>query len=357
MTGPLDGLLVADFSRVLAGPYATMLLADLGAEVVKVEGPPTGDDTRAWTPPERDGVSTYYLGVNRGKRSIVLDLREEADVALARELARRADVLIENFRPGGMAKFGLDFESVQRDNPGVVYASISGFGSGAGAELPGYDVVVQAMSGLMSITGSADGPGYRAGISVFDVMAGNHAVIGILAALRHRDATGAGPARRGQPALLGADRPGQPQLGLGRGRGGAVPDGQRPPERLPLRAVRDRRPRPDRHRRQRPAVPAAVRRARHPGGGRGRAVPPQRRPHQQPRRAEARSSRRRCRAGPPTSGSRCSPRPGSPAARSTPSTAGSRPPSGSASSPWSRWVRATGRSRRPGTRSASPARR
>ena len=192
MTGPLGGLLVADFSRVLAGPYATMLLADLGADVVKVEGPPTGDDTRAWTPPEHDGVSTYYLGVNRGKRSIVLDLRDESDVALARELARRADVLIENFKPRGMAKFGLDFESVRRDNPGVVYASISGFGSGPGAELPGYDVVVQAMSGLMSITGSPDGPGYRAGISVFDVMAGNHAVIGILAALRHRDATGEG---------------------------------------------------------------------------------------------------------------------------------------------------------------------
>ncbi len=192
MTGPLDGLLVADFSRVLAGPYATMLLADLGASVVKVEGPPTGDDTRAWTPPDRDGVSTYYLGVNRGKRSIVLDLGDQADLALARELAGRADVLIENFKPRGMAKFGLDFASVQRDNPGIVYASISGFGSGAGADLPGYDVVVQAMSGLMSITGSADGPGYRAGISVFDVMAGNHAVIGILAALRHRDATGEG---------------------------------------------------------------------------------------------------------------------------------------------------------------------
>src|SRR3954454_13585099 len=188
--GPLTGLLVADFSRVLAGPYATMLLADLGAEVVKVEGPPTSDETRSWTPPERDGVSTYYLGINRGKRSIVLDLREEADVALARELAGRADVLIENLRPGGMAKFGLDFESVRRANPGIVYASISGFGSGEGAHVPGYDLLVQAMSGLMSLTGPADGPGYRAGISVFDVMAGNHAVIGILAALRHRDATG-----------------------------------------------------------------------------------------------------------------------------------------------------------------------
>jgi len=192
MTGPLGGLLVADFSRVLAGPYATMLLADMGADVVKVEGPPTGDETRSWTPPERDGVSTYYLGVNRGKRSIVLDLRDEADLALARELARRADVLIENLRPGGMAKFGLDVDSVRRDNPGVVYASISGFGSAEGADMPGYDLLVQGISGLMSLTGSPDGPGYRAGISVFDVMAGNHAVIGILAALRHRDATGEG---------------------------------------------------------------------------------------------------------------------------------------------------------------------
>jgi crotonobetainyl-CoA:carnitine CoA-transferase CaiB-like acyl-CoA transferase len=169
-----------------------MLLADMGADVVKVEGPPTGDETRSWTPPERDGVSTYYLGVNRGKRSVVLDLRDEADLALARELARRADVLIENLRPGGMAKFGLDAESVRRDNPGVVYASISGFGSAEGADVPGYDLLVQGISGLMSLTGSPDGPGYRAGISVFDVMAGNHAVIGILAALRHRDATGEG---------------------------------------------------------------------------------------------------------------------------------------------------------------------
>ncbi len=192
MPGPLDGLLVADFSRVLAGPYATMLLADLGAEVVKVEGPPPGDETRSWSPPERDGISTYYLGINRGKRSIVLDLREDADVALARELAGRADVLIENFRPGGMAKFGLDFESVRAANPGIVYASISGFGSTDGAHVPGYDLLVQAMSGLMSLTGSPDGPGYRAGISVFDVMAGNHAVIGILAALRHRDGSGEG---------------------------------------------------------------------------------------------------------------------------------------------------------------------
>src|SRR3954471_5920028 len=189
--GPLSGVLVADFSRILAGPYATMLLADMGASVVKVEGP-KGDDTRTWTPPVRDGVSTYYLGVNRGKRSIALDLRDAADVEVARELARRADVVVENLKPGGMAKYGLDFESVRETNPGVVYASISGFGSGAGKDVPGYDLMVQAISGLMSLTGDPDGPPFRAGISVFDVMAGNHAVIGVLAALRHRDATGEG---------------------------------------------------------------------------------------------------------------------------------------------------------------------
>jgi crotonobetainyl-CoA:carnitine CoA-transferase CaiB-like acyl-CoA transferase len=189
--GPLEGLLVADFSRVLAGPYATMLLADMGASVVKVEGP-QGDETRTWMPPVRDDVSTYYLGVNRGKRSIALDLRDETDVQLARELARRADVLIENFKPGGLAKYGLDHPSVAAQNPRVIYASITGFGSGPGSHVPGYDLMVQAISGLMSLTGDPDGPPYRAGISVFDVMAGNHAVIGILAALRHRDATGEG---------------------------------------------------------------------------------------------------------------------------------------------------------------------
>ena len=191
---PLDGILVADFSRILAGPYATMLLADLGADVVKVESP-AGDDTRTWVPPVRpDGVSTYFSSVNRGKRSVVLDLRRPEDLALARELARRADVVIENLRPGGMAKFGLDHATVRQDNPGVVYCSISGFGTAQGAQLPGYDLIVQAVSGLMSLTGAADGPAYRAGISVFDVMAGLHATIGILAALRHRERTGQGQA-------------------------------------------------------------------------------------------------------------------------------------------------------------------
>jgi crotonobetainyl-CoA:carnitine CoA-transferase CaiB-like acyl-CoA transferase len=191
-SGPLAGLLVADFSRILAGPYATMLLADLGAEVVKVEGP-AGDDTRTWSPPVRDGVSTYYLGVNRNKRSVALDLKDAADAAAAQELARRSDILIENFRPGGLARFGLDYDTVARTNPGIVYASISGFGSGPkGAPLPGYDLIVQAISGLMSLTGDPDGEPYRAGISVFDVMAGLHATIGILAAVNRRHETGRG---------------------------------------------------------------------------------------------------------------------------------------------------------------------
>jgi crotonobetainyl-CoA:carnitine CoA-transferase CaiB-like acyl-CoA transferase len=191
-TGPLAGLLVADFSRILAGPYATMLMADLGAEVVKVEGP-AGDDTRSWQPPVRDGISTYYLGVNRNKRSVALDLKDPEDQRRAQELARRADILVENFRPGGLARFGLDYETVSATNAGILYASISGFGSGEkGRALPGYDLIVQAISGLMSLTGSPEGEPYRAGISVFDVMAGLHATIGVLSALHHRHATGRG---------------------------------------------------------------------------------------------------------------------------------------------------------------------
>ena len=189
--GPLDGLLIADFSRVLAGPYCTMLLGDLGATVIKVESP-AGDETRAWMPPERNGVPTYYLAINRNKRSIVLDFNDPADLQLARELAARADIFIENFKPGGLKRFGLDFDAIQQVNPGVIYASISGFGTAQGASLPGYDLIVQAMSGLMSLTGDPDGPPYRSGISVFDVMAGLQITIGILAALNHRNQTGEG---------------------------------------------------------------------------------------------------------------------------------------------------------------------
>jgi crotonobetainyl-CoA:carnitine CoA-transferase CaiB-like acyl-CoA transferase len=190
--GPLAGLVVADFSRVLAGPYCTMLLGDLGADVIKVESP-AGDDTRSWMPPvTEDGVSTYFLAINRNKRSVALDLRADGDLKLARALARRADIFVQNFKPGGLAKYGLDYDSVAAVNPRIIYASISGFGSGGGKDLPGYDLMVQAMSGLMSLTGSADGPPYRAGISVFDVIAGLHTTIAILAALNHRSATGQG---------------------------------------------------------------------------------------------------------------------------------------------------------------------
>src|SRR5450756_3115507 len=150
--GPLSGMLVADFSRVLAGPYATMLLADLGAEVIKVESP-AGDDTRSWMPPvTEDGTSTYFLAINRNKRSVALDLKDDGDRALAAELARRADIFVQNFKPGGLTRYGLDYSSVSAVNPSVIYASISGFGSGGGKDLPGYDLMVQAMSGLMSLT-------------------------------------------------------------------------------------------------------------------------------------------------------------------------------------------------------------
>ena len=188
---PLDGIVVADFSRVLAGPYATMLLADLGADVIKVESP-AGDDTRSWMPPTRDGVATYYLAINRNKRSIVLDLSDRDDLAVAHDLSARADVFIENFRPGGLVKFGLDYAGVRARNEAVVYCSISGFGPGAGANLPGYDLLVQGVSGLMSLTGAPDGPPFRSGISVFDVMTGLHSALGIVAALHHRARTGQG---------------------------------------------------------------------------------------------------------------------------------------------------------------------
>ena len=199
MTGALDGIIVADFSRVLAGPYATMLLADLGATVVKVERPGSGDDTRAWGPPyAADGQSTYFQSVNRNKRSIALDLGAEEDRAIARALADRADVLVENHKPGSLDRFGLGYEQVRSSNPGVVYCSITGFGSGAGRDLPGYDLLVQAMGGLMSITGTAEPT--KAGVAVVDVLTGLHATVAILAALHHRDRTGEG--QRVEASLL-----------------------------------------------------------------------------------------------------------------------------------------------------------
>ena len=192
MHRPLDHIRVLDFTTTIAGPYCARLLADLGATVIKVESP-DGDDTRYWMPPvTEDGVSTYFLGINRNKRSVALDLKQDGDRALAQELARRADVFVQNFKPGGLTRFGLDYDAVSAVNPAVIYASISGFGSAGGQNMPGYDLMVQAMSGLMSLTGDADGPPFRAGISVFDVITGLHASIAILAALNHRNATGEG---------------------------------------------------------------------------------------------------------------------------------------------------------------------
>jgi crotonobetainyl-CoA:carnitine CoA-transferase CaiB-like acyl-CoA transferase len=193
MAHALDDLQILDFSRVLAGPLATMVLGDLGATVVKVERPGTGDDTRAWGPPYDDaGQATYFQSVNRNKESVVLDLRAQAGAQRARELAAGADVVVENFRPGVMDSLGLDDATLRAANPGLVYCSITGFGPGAGAALPGYDLLVQAVGGLMSITGDPDGEPQKVGVALVDVITGLFAAVGILAALRHRERTGEG---------------------------------------------------------------------------------------------------------------------------------------------------------------------
>jgi crotonobetainyl-CoA:carnitine CoA-transferase CaiB-like acyl-CoA transferase len=190
----LGRLRILDFSRVLAGPLATMTLADLGAEVTKVERPGRGDDTRSWGPPhDAAGEATYFQAVNRNKRSLALDLRDAGDLAEARRLALDADVLVENFRPGLMEELGLGHEELARENPRLVYCSITGFGgSGPGAELPGYDLLVQALGGLMSVTGEPGGEPLKVGVALVDVIAGLYAAVGILAALEHRRESGEG---------------------------------------------------------------------------------------------------------------------------------------------------------------------
>lgn len=192
MAGPLNEVLVADFSRVLAGPLCTMNLADLGATVVKVERPGTGDDTRTWGPPWSSKGSTYFESVNRSKRSVALDLKDPVDRGLALELACHADVLVENYRPGALERHGLGYDQVRVLNPGVIYCSITGFGSAAGADLLGYDFVVQAIGGLMSITGDPDGEPTKAGVALVDVLTGKDATIGVLAALASRGQSGQG---------------------------------------------------------------------------------------------------------------------------------------------------------------------
>jgi len=191
--GALTGLTVLDLSRVLSGPFATMTLADLGADVVKIEQPGTGDDTRQWGPPFQGDQAAYFLSVNRNKRSLAVDLKSVDGLALVRELARRADVVVENFRPGTAARLGLGYDDLAAENPGLVYASISGYGqTGPDSHRAGYDAIAQARSGIMSVTGEADGPPVRVGVSSADLVAGMWAVIGILAALRERDRSGQG---------------------------------------------------------------------------------------------------------------------------------------------------------------------
>ena len=196
---PLHGVRVLDLSRVLAGPWCTMQLADLGAEVIKVERPGTGDDTRAWGPPwlEDDAgqrlTASYFLAANRNKQSIAIDLADPEGQALVRALAARSDVVVENFKRGGLAGYGLDWDSLRTVNPRLVYCSITGFGQdGPRADEAGYDFMIQAMSGLMSVTGPIGGAPHRVGVAVTDVLTGLNAAIAILAALRHAEATGEG---------------------------------------------------------------------------------------------------------------------------------------------------------------------
>jgi crotonobetainyl-CoA:carnitine CoA-transferase CaiB-like acyl-CoA transferase len=192
--GPLAGVRVADFSRVLAGPYATMLLGDLGADVVKVERPGVGDDTRAWGPPyDPEGRATYFESVNRNKRSVAIDLGSAEGRTAARLLALSADVLVENFVPGTMERFGLGFAELAAEHPGLVWCSVTGFGDAQAARgLPGYDLLVQAAGGLMSVTGPEPGHPTKVGVALVDVITGLHVTIGVLAALRHRERTGQG---------------------------------------------------------------------------------------------------------------------------------------------------------------------
>jgi crotonobetainyl-CoA:carnitine CoA-transferase CaiB-like acyl-CoA transferase len=193
---PLEGTLILDLSRVLAGPFCTMLLADLGARVIKVEHPEGGDVTRGWGPPHDpgSGLAAYYLSVNRNKESIALDLSRPAGAESVRLLARRADVLLENFAPGGLERLGLALAELRRGNPRLVTASITGFGrEGPDAASPGFDILAQAGAGLMAVTGEAGGPPTKVGVAVSDLLAGCYTAIGILAALQGRDRTGVAP--------------------------------------------------------------------------------------------------------------------------------------------------------------------
>ncbi|MEH6359877.1 MAG: CaiB/BaiF CoA-transferase family protein [Amylibacter sp.] len=201
MSGALEGLVVLDLSRILAGPTATQMLGDLGATILKIENPKSGgDDTRAWGPNYAVGVdgkntdlSAYFMCANRNKKSIAVDIATSEGQDIIRQLAARADIVVENFKPGGLAKYGLDYATMMKAHPELVYCSISGFGqTGPNSDKPGYDLMAQGYGGIMSLTGDADGPPMKVGVGIADVMCGMYATIGILAALRHLERTGEG---------------------------------------------------------------------------------------------------------------------------------------------------------------------
>lgn len=193
MAGPLEGIRVIDLTRILAGPYCAMMLGDMGAEIIKIENPDGGDDTRSWGPPFLNGVSAYFLSINRNKKSLTLNLKDERGKALLRDLIRKGDVMVENFRPGALEKLGFSWEEIRRVNPRMIFASLSGFGqTGPRRSEPGFDVVIQGEGGVMSITGDPDGPPTKVGASIADITAGMLAAQGVMLALYHREKTGVG---------------------------------------------------------------------------------------------------------------------------------------------------------------------
>ncbi len=190
---PLSGVKVLDLTRIVSGPFATMLLGDLGAEIIKIEEPVSGDESRTYGPPFVNGESAYFLSINRNKKSCAINLKTPEGIALIRELALKSDVLIENFRPGTLKKFGLNYEELKKQNPGLIYCAITGFGqTGPDSHRPGYDLIIQGESGVMDITGDPDGPPTKVGTSIADLLTGQYASQGVLAALVERSRTGEG---------------------------------------------------------------------------------------------------------------------------------------------------------------------
>ncbi len=193
MAGPLEGIRVVDLTRILAGPYCTMMLGDMGAEIIKIENPDGGDDTRGWGPPFLNGVSTYFISINRNKKSLTLNLKDERGKEILRNMIRKSDIIVENFRPGTLDKLGFPWEEIHRINSAMIFASLSGFGqTGPRVSEPGFDVVIQGEGGIMSITGEPDGPPNKVGASIADITAGMLAAQGILLSLYHREKTGVG---------------------------------------------------------------------------------------------------------------------------------------------------------------------